>query len=186
VKQEALRERLLLENDLLIADVTAVAKDLTPPQLAWRPTSGGWSIGQVLEHLVTIADSYFGTLRPLVYAYSAPIAELGRNTWVPTLMGRLLVASMRSRRRMRTSPIWQVGLEARDGVLQAFQERHRTLEQLMRAAAALDWKRVRLHSPAGRLIRLNLGDAFSALVVHGQRHLLQIDRIRRLEGLPAV
>jgi len=184
VKQEALRERLLLENDLLIVDVTTLARGLSPGQLAWGP-DGGWGVGQVLEHLVTIADSYFAVLRPLVYDRRAPIAEIGRNAWDPTLTGRFLVAGMRSRRRMRTPPIWQVGAAVRADVLDAFVGRHRTLEQLLRAAAALDWKRLRLHSPASRFFRLNLGDAFSALVVHGQRHLEQMDRVRRREGFPA-
>jgi len=105
VKQEALRERLLLENDLLIVDVAALARGLSPAQLAWTP-DGGWGVGQVLEHLVTIADSYFAALRPLVYDRRAPIAEIGRNGWDPTLTGRFLVAGMRSRRRMRTPPVW--------------------------------------------------------------------------------
>jgi hypothetical protein len=179
VKQEALRERLLLESDLLIADVVTTARDLTPSQLAWNPPEGGWSIAQVLEHLVMVADTYYGVVRPLVYSPLAPAAELGRNAWDPTWMGWLLVASLRSRRRMRAPRIWQVGPDARPGVLQAFLDRQRVLVQLLRAAAALDWRRVRLRSPASGLIRLNLGDAFTALVVHAQRHAQQMERVRR-------
>jgi len=185
VKQEALRERLLLENDLLIVDVTAVTKDLTPAQLSWTPPQGGWGIGQVLEHLITAADSYYHVLRPLVYQRSAPVAELGRNTWDPTWMGWLLVASMRSRRRMPAPGIWRVGPAARAGALEGFIDRQRTLAQLLRASAALDWKKVRFSSPVNRMLRLNLGDGFTALVVHGQRHLLQMERVRRLELFPA-
>ena len=48
----------------------------------------------------------------------------------------------------------------------------------LRAAAGLDWRAVRLSSPVSRFIRLNLGDAFVILVVHAQRHLGQITRIR--------
>jgi hypothetical protein len=185
VKQEALRERLLLENDLLIADVTTTARDLTPSQLAWNPPEGGWSVAQVLEHLVTVADSYYAVVRPLVYAPTAPAAELGRNPWDPTWMGWLLVAALRSKRRMPAPAIWRVGSEARAGVLPAFLDRHQVLVQLLRASAALDWKRVRLRSPASRLLRLNLGDAFSALVVHAQRHAQQMDRVRRHAAFPA-
>lgn len=185
MKQEALRERLLLENDLLIADVTTTARDLTPAQLAWNPPDGGWSVGQVLEHLVTVADSYYRVMRPLVYAPDAPVAELGRNAWDPTWTGWLLVASLRSRRRMPAPRIWRVGPVARADVLQAFLERQQVLTQLLRAAAALDWKRVRFTSPASRFFRLNLGDGFSALVVHGQRHAQQMERVRRHERFPA-
>ena len=185
MKQEALRERLLLENDLLIVDAMAVVKDLAPAQLAWAPPSGGWSVAQVLEHLVTVADSYYGVLRSLVYQRSAPLATLGRNKWDPTWMGSLLVSSLRSKRRMRAPRIWRVGTEARPDVLRAFLDRQQTLVQLMRASAALDWNRVKFGSPAGRLIRLNLGDGFTALVVHAQRHAEQMERARQHAQFPA-
>ncbi len=185
MKQEALRERLILENDLLIADVTATARDLSPAQLAWTPPEGGWSIGQVLEHLVTVADSYYRVVRPLVYAPDAPAGELGRSGWDPTWTGWLLVSSLRSKRRMPAPAIWRVGPGPRANVLQAFLDRQQVLVQLLRASAALHWKRVRLRSPASRLIRLNLGDAFTALVVHGQRHAQQMERLRAHAGFPA-
>jgi hypothetical protein len=185
MKQEALRERLLLENDLLTVDVMAVAKDLTATQLTWTPPAGGWSIGQVLEHLVVVADSYFKVLRPLVYRPGTPIAPLGRNLWDPTWMGRLLVSSLRSKRRMPAPKIWRVDGAPRPGVVQAFLDHQQIMVQLMRAAAALDWNRVRFSSPASRLLRLNLGDGFTALVVHSQRHALQMERIRQQPQFPA-
>lgn len=185
MRQEALRERLLLETDLLTVDVTAVAKDLGPARLSWNPPEGGWSIGQVLEHLVVVADSYFGILRTLVFRPHTPEAPLGRNPWDPTWMGALLVSSLRSKRRMHAPRIWRVGPEPRADVLRAFLERQQTMVQLMRAAAALDWNRVRFSSPASRLIRLNLGDGLTALIVHGQRHTLQMERIRQHPQFPA-
>ena len=185
MKQEALRERLLLENDLLTVDVAAVAKDLAAEQLAWAPPTGGWGIGQVLEHLVVVADSYYRVLRPLIYRAGTPVAPLGRNQWDPTWMGSLLVSSLRSKRRMPAPKIWRVGPEPRAEVLRAFLEHQQILVQLMRAAAALDWNRVRFSSPANRLLRLNLGDGFTALVVHSQRHTLQMERVRQQPLFPA-
>ncbi len=185
MKQEALRERLLLELDLLTVDVTEVARDLTAVQVAWTPPAGGWGIGHVLEHLCLVADSYFTTLRPAIYRAGTPVAPLGRNQWDPTWMGGLLVSSLRSRRRFRTPKIWQVGPEPRTEVLRAFLERQQTQVTLMRAAATLDWNRVRFHSPASRFLRLNLGDAFTALIVHGQRHVQQMERIRAQPQFPA-
>jgi hypothetical protein len=54
----------------------------------------------------------------------------------------------------------------------------------VRRAATLDWRRTRTTSPISPLIRLNLGDCFTILVVHAQRHLGQIDRLRGRSDYP--
>ena len=167
----------MLELDLATADAMAVAKDLLPEQLEWPPPSGGWSIGQVLEHLVLSADSYLNKLRGLVYFHHAAHAELGTTQWDPTVAGWLLVASMRKPWKMKAPKIWQANTP-RPEVLMAFLERQDAITRLLRASAALDWNKVRVASPASALIRLNLGDCFTVLVVHTQRHVDQMQRIR--------
>lgn len=51
-----------------------------------------------------------------------------------------------------------------------------TNRALMREADGLDLHRLKLSSPAARLIRLNAGDAFAIMAVHTQRHLGQVRR----------
>jgi hypothetical protein len=48
----------------------------------------------------------------------------------------------------------------------------------------VDLVAARLSSPASRLIRMNLGDAFRILVVHGRRHLGQIERVLARDAFP--
>jgi len=184
MNQEALRSRLQLELDLVTADAMAIARNLSPAQLAWRPPSGGWSIAHVLEHIVVAADSYLDRLRGLVYFHHAAHAELGVTQWEPSMGGWALVASMRKPWKLPSPKMWQVG-EPRADVIGAFLDRQDAITRLLRASAALDWTRVRLASPVSALIRLNLGDCFTILVVHAQRHVQQIERIRRHQDFPA-
>lgn len=185
MKQEDLRSRLLVELDCVTLDAKTVAGDLTPAQLAWHPPGGGWGVGQVLEHLVVVNDSYLSRMRPLIYARDAAHGEDGKAAWEPSVAGWILVGVLRSPRKFPTAHIWKVGPEARPDVLAAFRNRQQIIITFLRAAAALDWTRVRLSSPANRLVRLNLGDAFMALTVHAQRHIKQMERVRDTEGFPA-
>ncbi len=184
MNQEALRSRLQLEQDLVTVDAMSVVRELEPHQLAWQPPGGGWSIGQVLEHIILANDSYLARMRGLVYFHHAAHAELGVTEWEPTLAGWLLVSAMRSKWRMRAPALWRPGPEPRPDVIRAFLERQDTLTKLIRASAALDWSKVFTTSPVRSFIRLNLGDCFTVMIVHAERHVRQIQRIRDRSGFP--
>ncbi len=185
MNQEALRARILLELDLVTVDAMEVVRDLAPHQLAWHPPGGGWSLGQVLEHIILTNDSYHSRIRGLVYFHHAAHDELGITEWEPTLAGWLLVSAMRSKWRMRAPRLWRPGPEPRPDVVRAFLERQDTLTKLIRASAALAWRRVLTTSPARSFVRLNLGDCFTIMIVHAERHVRQLQRIRDRSGFPA-
>lgn len=183
MNQEALRTRLLIELDCVSLDAVAVAKDLDAAQLAWQPPGGGWGVGQLLEHLCVANDSYLNVLRPRIYARNAVHAEQGTAFWEPSLAGWLLVAGLRTKRKLPAPQIYQIK-EPREGVLDAFMARQQTIMTFMRATAALDWTRLRFSSPVSKLIRINLGDAFTIMCVHSQRHIKQMERVRDAAGFP--
>ena len=178
MNQEDLRSRLFIELDCVTLDAKKVAGDLTPAQLAWQPPGDGWGVAQCLEHLVIAHDAYLNVMRPLIYDRAAAHAEGGAAAWEPSLMGWMLVAALRSKRRLPTQTPFRVTTAPRDAVLDAFKSRQNMLTTFLRAASALDWTRVRFSSPAGRWVRLNLGDGFVILTVHAQRHVKQMEAVR--------
>lgn len=183
MNQEALRTRLLIELDCVSLDAVAVAKDLGGDQLAWQPRAGGWGIGQLLEHLCVANDTYLNVLRPRIYERNAAHAEQGTTYWEPSLAGWLLVAGLRSKRKLPAPAIHQPGAP-REAVLDGFLARQQTIMTFLRATAALDWNKLRFSSPVSKLIRINLGDAFTIMTVHAQRHIKQMERVRDAEGFP--
>ena len=184
MNQEDLRSRLFIELDCVTLDAKKVAGDLTPAQLSWQPPGGGWSVAQVLEHLVIAHESYLNVMRPLIYERSAAHADGGTAAWEPSLMGWMLVAALRSSRKLPAPTLFKVTTAPRDGVLDAFKTRQNIVTTFLRAASALDWTRVRFSSPAARWVRLNLGDAFMILTVHAQRHVKQMEAVRDQAGFP--
>lgn len=181
--QEDLRNRLLIEHEAVTRDALTVAYGLSDEQLSWsRP--GGWSIGQRFEHLILAADSYFARIRGRIFDAHAPhvLAE-AHVEWEPSLMGWMIVKRLRSDRPLPASRIWVPG-PPRVEVVNQFIQRQATLTYLLRASAALYWNKVRTSSPVSPLIRLNLGDAFSILIVHAQRHVAQMAQLRELELFP--
>ena len=144
--------------------------------LDWQPPERGWSAGQVLEHLCVANDSYLVQLRKLVGQSAAAGARTGGDAvWGPSFVGRLLVRSMESARKLPAPKMWQPASAPRPNVIAEFLARQREIEELIERSMVSEWRRVRMASPVSGLIRMNVGDAFTVLVRHAERHFRQID-----------
>lgn len=182
MRQEELRADLTSRIADILRRARTFAAD-TVEQRSWSPPEGGWSVGQVLEHLVANTESYLGPVQQLL-TRPTRLARSGEVTWKPSIMGNLLVRSLRSSRRLPAPKIWQPGPAPRPEIVEAFLTAMTRLDGLIARAGDSRWEELRLGSPASSLVRLNLGDVFLTLVVHAERHLGQIDRIRSNPGYP--
>lgn len=142
----------------------------------WVPPEGAWSVGQVFEHLCIVNDDYLRALRALTeklpVSASVPAARL---TWRPSFVGGFLARSMVSPRKLPAPRIWRPGPEPRPNVIEEFLARQREIVGLIERSTGHAWSRMRLASPVSPLIRMNVGDAFTIMVRHEERHFRQID-----------
>ncbi|MFN8588458.1 MAG: DinB family protein [Candidatus Eisenbacteria bacterium] len=154
----------------------AAVRDLSPGQLAARPPAGGWSIAEIFEHLCLTSESYDPVL-----ARAFERARARSDTPRPvrgTFMGTLLrKALMESNRQSMPAPRVWVPLAPRERVVESFLLRVRGSMARLREAEGLD-TRVMLASPAAWFLRMNLAEALALEVVHAERHLGQIERVR--------
>jgi hypothetical protein len=185
VRQSARRAQWLAELGELARRIGMLAGLLGRRQLDWSPPEGGWGIGQVLEHLCIANDSYLDRIRAGLHR-APPLLPNQDPVWQPSLMGGWLARTLvPSPRRLPAPGIYQPAGLARPGVLEAFLHGQRALVELVDAAGKVDLRRGRISSPVSRLIRLNLGDCFAVTIVHEQRHLGQLERIRAHAAFPA-
>lgn len=175
--QAEYRDRLLADNRAVIARIRNTVSGVGPEALARRPDDGGWSMAEVLEHLIISADSYLERLRSIVRENSGRAASPNAN-WKPTLGGGLLVWSMRSPRKTPAPRMYKPGPSPRPRVLEEFLQRQEEAGRLIAEAGSMDWRRVRMRSPVLPIIHMNVGDALTVLVVHAQRHAGQIERVK--------
>jgi hypothetical protein len=170
---------LTAASHALDAHAHAVEAATAPALLDWRPSEGGWSIAQVFEHLCTANEDYLVAIRDALDGHAAGVrGSFATRLWRPSLAGRLLVKSFEAPRKLRAPRMWRPASAARPNVVGEFLARQRRLEELIDRSTAYDWQRVRLASPVSSLIRMNIGDAFTILVTHAERHFRQIERIR--------
>lgn len=144
----------------------------------WTPADGGWSVGQIFEHLCVANDSYLAVLRRVIPSSAATRRSGNAVVWRPTLVGRMLARSMESPRKLPAPKMWRPAPAPRPNVVDEFLERQREIALLIERSLASEWRRLRMASPVSPLLRMNLGDAFTILVRHAERHVRQIDARR--------
>jgi hypothetical protein len=186
IRQSEYADLLRAELAATDAKLQAVTGTLGDRALGWAPPAGGWSIGQVLEHLTVAADSYLIPMRRLVEDGLAAAGAGADPLWRPSLMGGFLAKSLRGARKLPAPRAYIPDLLPRPNVIEEFRGRLRDTALLLARARPLDWTRIRLASPISRLIRLNLGDCFTISVAHARRHLGQMERIRAQPGFPSI
>ncbi len=182
--QEPTQACLLPQIEQVAIRARELAGELTQDALLWRPPGGGWSVGQVLEHLLVSGRIYFPVIERVIAKAVKPASPA---PWKPSLWGRMLISTLSpaNERTVRTFSRLRPGPEARVDVLDAFLGSMLETAALLRRADGLDMRRLRLNSPVVFFVRgLNLGDAFIIIVVHAQRHLRQIERVMGEPGFP--
>jgi hypothetical protein len=182
IQQDEHRRELLRRLDAITAQGARWRDGFRPDQIAWSPGADAWSIGQVFEHLVAANHDYLLALEPLVNG-SKP-GDQTDGAWKPTVMGNLLVRSLASPRKLPAPKEWRPAPSARPAVIEAFLDTIGRTTKLVEQSAGLPWQRLRFGSPSLRLIRLNLGDGFTVIAAHAERHFQQVERIGRAGGFP--
>jgi hypothetical protein len=177
----------LAESDRIRERTAAQTADLDEPRLFWTPTDGSWSVAQVFEHLALLNESYLPGLRGALETARRKDAAPPSRAWRPTFVGRMLAGMVapEAKRKSPTMKLWQPTRSVRRDAVQAFLATQDAIDDSIRKAHGADLNRIRLHSPASRLVRLNLGDVFLVLNLHALRHLDQVGRIRARPDFPA-
>jgi hypothetical protein len=174
---QLLRDRALASH----REIAELARPLDPERLVRRPPDGGWSVGEVLEHLL-VAEGEYEPLVGAVLQQARPDAGAPLREWSPSFFGGFLTRSLERSRRLPAPKQIRPGGTPRGGVVEKFLAQQAALVARLDAASGYDWNALKLNSPLvpslfRPLARMNLGDAFSVSVVHVERHTRQMERV---------
>jgi hypothetical protein len=158
--------------------ITDLARPLDGDRLLQRPASNAWSVGEVLEHLCVTEGLLAERTRSAMASARADAAAPLRE-WKSTMLGGFIASSLENPRKVKAPSVFRPVGTPRPGVLEAFRALQHAVVQMMDDAQQLDWRAVRIGSPAlpSWAPKYNLGDVFRIHAVHTARHAGQIGRI---------
>src|ERR1700712_2462802 len=122
--QRDLHRQCVAESEATRERIAALIRPLAPARLNEHPEPRGWSIGQVLEHLV-VADELYEAPFASLMRESRPDAAASLREWRPSFIGRFIANSLRKPRALKGPPAFRPGATPRNGVVEAFLARER-------------------------------------------------------------
>ena len=164
--------------DEVSRQIGALTSDLTEEQLNLRPNPNSWSMAQVVEHLTAVSRSYDPIFdRVIAHEYKAPWTS--KLPFLAKWVGKMILKSVKpgNPRKTRTFPLWQP--EAGNIDRSALDDFNKSQEKLKETMSRIEGNNIIINSPVGANIVYSMEDAFEIIVTHEERHLAQMDRVRR-------
>lgn len=153
--------------------------DFDNNQWNFRPASGNWSAGEVLDHLITTNDRYLEQIDEI-------IRNPDKKPWVSLIpgfsdfFGKRLINILKEKNGKKYKAIKKFRPhpdEFSNRVLNTFVSHQNELRDFIKKVEPEMVNTLVIPSPISSLIPIRLTDAFEALVLHEGRHMRQIDRL---------
>ncbi|WP_188927565.1 DinB family protein [Puia dinghuensis] len=153
---------------------------LTDEQLLSRPGPGKWSIAEIYGHLNLCMDQHIRRiLSRITLAPDRPL-DVYRSSWLGDwFYWRIKPRPDGSVFKLKALQANCPDAESLDGreELVAFQRHCDALDDILRHVWTKDLRRIRIPFALNGMVQLQLGDMLRFVVAHGERHLLQAQRV---------
>jgi hypothetical protein len=163
-------ERILYQIQVILQEADGLVYGLTPSQWSWRPSGGGWSIIEHLEHLNITNRSMIANIEAAITKARAAYGFLSR--WFMRLLEPPVRRKFKAPKKF--TPPSQL---SPDTVMESWRRSHQDLIRLAQSANGLNLSGIKVPSPALKWLKYELGAAFWVSTLHDKRHLWHIRQI---------
>ena len=150
-------------------------------RFAKKPAGNSWSANECLQHLNSYGLYYLPAIENAIAAAGKQPASSPtfRTGWLGNYFTRLMTAGPDNKpvKKMQSPKEHQPKtiIDSYE-VISTFIDQQEKLLQLLEAAKQQDLNAIRIPVSISKFIRLKMGDTFSFLVMHNNRHVLQAQR----------
>lgn len=171
--------------ELLIPKARELSAGLSSDAFVWRPAPDAWSVAECLDHLNTTNRLYIDGIRQAI-AEGRSAGAIGSGPFRMGWLESRFVASLEPpvKLRFKAPAVFRPApTVSREEILAEWEQTHRTAAELARSADGLHLSKLRVQSPATRLLKFSLFAAFQIIPAHDRRHLWQAARV--IEQMPS-
>ena len=170
-------EQLIKDVESLVQFVNAEVKKLPTEKLNQRPANGGWSLLECLEHL----NRYSGYYNPaLEKAISNNLTMHAAQEITLTWLGKKsveIISPKNTKKQKTLKKMNPQGSALNAFVVDDFLKNQQQLLRLLQQAKGANLGKKAVPVEFFRLLRMNIGETLLFMVLHQQRHFMQLQRI---------
>jgi hypothetical protein len=159
---------------------------LRDDQLNWKPSKKSWSVAQCLKHLLLASEGYLTRID--VVLVKAQSENLPTKNYSATLSGKLMFFLVDPSIKIWVPAPPSFKPKHKDSfsteIIQQYGGLLKKVSEQLEASQEFNWNQYKITSPVTPLLRLNMGDVFEILTLHGLRHLKQAQKVISDERFP--
>jgi len=145
-----------------------------------QPNPAAWSIGQNMDHLIKVNETYFPVIDKIRKGdYHLPF--ISNFNFITNFFGNFILKSVSPNRdkKVKTFAIWEPAMSnIKADILTTFKSHQEDLINLIHSSKDLLCKRTIVSSPANKIIVYPLEKAFDIIVSHEKRHFNQAMEVK--------
>ncbi len=168
-------------------EIRSLTDGLSDAQFNWRPDDDAWSVAECVDHLLAVGEAMVPLLRSAI-SIAREQGRTGDGPFSYGFFGNKFVQMAGEQKnpakgKVKAPKLYMPGAEhEKEPLIARFIQLQDDLIACNRDAMGINLKRVKITSPAIRIIRLSLGQWFIMLPNHQKRHFQQARRV--LEKMP--
>jgi hypothetical protein len=169
--------------DEITSDFRNEFAGLSQEQMNWKPDAKTWSVGQIIDHLMIINDTYVPMIQS-VRDNTYKLPWVGKVGFLVNFFGNFILKSVQPDRknRIKTFSIWEpTQSSVPANIVDTFSAHQEEFKRLILSSNDLVTRNVVISSPANKNIVYSLGCAFDIIVAHERRHLEQAREVHQLQ-----
>ncbi|MNV06997.1 DinB superfamily protein [compost metagenome] len=157
-------------------------KSLTEESLNFKQDELSWSVLECLEHLNLYGRFYLPEIAKSIKSADSKREELFKSGW----LGNYFANSMLPKEKLNKMKTFKNmnPLNSRlnkEQVIQEFIQQQEEMLRLLNEARRIDLNKAKTNISISKWIKLKLGDTFRFVIFHIQRHLVQAEKVLRIQ-----
>ncbi|MFT6816085.1 MAG: hypothetical protein ACJAZ3_002002 [Sphingobacteriales bacterium] len=172
--------QLIEDNKSFLTEIEEVISKFSDEQFNWKPIPEKWSAGQIVQHLFKSDGLYMANIYGSIIKKSHLKSDNSKK-YSLGLMGKFMINSVvnpNRKSKMKTMKMFKpTGVKLPISAFNEFKRQQNTFIDQMKESVNLDLKRIKVASPASRLIQFSLIDCYNLNVKHNFRHLNQLKEL---------
>jgi len=152
--------------------------NISDEKFNYKISPNKWSIAQIIEHLVISNNLYLPRIKNAMEKKEK--SENENTEFRNSLLGKIIFATMKPESKI-TFKAPKIFLPSQNNLEKSIVEKYLSQKKeiitAINEAGSFNISKIKVSSPATKLLRLNLGEILLLTYIHNKRHAIQIENI---------
>lgn len=169
----------LAASNLSQRTYVSALKQRPEEELAAKTNPGVWSVLECVDHMSKATELYLDQIESKLDHLRPSRKESFKKTWLANKFTKMLAPTEQGeiKSKMKTMKVFTPLGEVPVSVIERFLANTERIEKILNQSKNKDLRSFKVTTALGPVLKFHLGDALEFILVHNERHVVQIESL---------